>query len=510
MPGPACSMRTIDMNRCLYAAKVILLGLLTAQVLSTIQVYLSNADLYSKLTSIRDAGYFPVPNQQVMHRLQEFSPALFGGLFFTLTVGAGLSLISFAVAWIWLRLLPRNRLLLIPFLLLWLGCLVYINRGGLCPMVSSYFLIIPPVVFAATWRWAPEETKQRAWLNGIIHILPILLLALVWASQLGNYMFIDIRDNLLLSNPLGKKINDFYYEYTFYPAEVFKPLADKILKTCDLEAVKQGPITQSLENTLRNHDYLNTGAQEAADINIAQEGKDLLLQNKGATVLRVALQDFFSRPSQVLTEFSSKIDPYVFFRQFTFLSLLIGFPVVLYVVLQALICAASSFFLTPRISSVIATVFCFLFGILLLIPVHLSKAKELDVQKLTKALESERWQDRVSALKIMQDKPIDVATFRTYQKMRASPHVAERCWLARALGVSRKPETYDALIAFLDDPSPNVVSMAFYALGKKGDRRAIKEIMTRIEASDNWYNQWYAYKALRSLGWKQTGSKQRR
>jgi len=92
-------MRRIDINRCLYAAKVILLGLLTAQVLSTIQVYLSNAGLYSKLTSIRDAGYLAVPNQQVMDSLLELGPAFFGGLFFTLTVGASLSLVSFAAAW---------------------------------------------------------------------------------------------------------------------------------------------------------------------------------------------------------------------------------------------------------------------------------------------------------------------------------------------------------------------------------------------------------------------------
>jgi HEAT repeat protein len=151
-----------------------------------------------------------------------------------------------------------------------------------------------------------------------------------------------------------------------------------------------------------------------------------------------------------------------------------------------------------------------LLGILLLIPVHLSKAKELDVHELSKALESERWQDRVAALKILQDKPIDVATVTTYQMMRTSPHVAERSWLARALGVSRKTEAYDDLIAFLDDPNPNVVSMAFYALGKKGDGRAIKEIMARIKESGSWYNQWYAYKALRSLGWKQTRSKQKR
>jgi hypothetical protein len=498
------------MNRCLYAAKVVLLGLLTAQVLSTIQVYLSNADLYSKLRSISDAGYLAIPNQHVMDSLRALSPAFFGGIFFTLTVGASLSLVPFAVAWIWLRLLSRKRRFLIPFLLLWFGCLVYINRGGLCPMVTGYFLIIPPVVFAATYRWDPEQTKPKARLNGIMHIVPILLLALLWASQLGNDMFVDIRDNLLLSNPFGRKVNDFYYKYTFYPAEVFKPLADKTLKTCHLEPVKQRPTMQSLENTLRNHDYLNVGRHEAVDLGIAQEGEDLLFQNQGETVLRITPQDFLSRSGEVLRDFSSRIDIYGFFRRFTFLSLLVGFPVALYVILQTLICAASSLFLNPRPSSIIATVFCFLFGVLLLVPVHLSKAKKLDERNVSQALESDRWQDRVAALKIVQDEPIDVATFTTYQKMRHSPHVAERYWLARALGRSRKPEALDDLIAFLDDPNPNVASMAFYALGKQGDPRAVSEIMTRIEVSDSWYNQWYAYKALRNLGWKQTGSKQRR
>ena len=88
-----------------------------------------------------------------------------------------------------------------------------------------------------------------------------------------------------------------------------------------------------------------------------------------------------------------------------------------------------------------------------------------------------------------------------------SPHVSERYWVARALGVSRKPETYRDLVTLLDDHHPNVVSMAFYALGQRGDRRAVREILSRMKISTDWYNQWYAYKALRALGWKQTKSK---
>ena len=59
-------------------------------------------------------------------------------------------------------------------------------------------------------------------------------------------------------------------------------------------------------------------------------------------------------------------------------------------------------------------------------------------------------------------------------------------------------------MAFLDDPQPNVVSMAFYALGQRKDRKALGEIFRRIQMSDNWYTQLYAYRALRALGWRQT------
>ncbi|MBW1848739.1 MAG: HEAT repeat domain-containing protein [Deltaproteobacteria bacterium] len=87
--------------------------------------------------------------------------------------------------------------------------------------------------------------------------------------------------------------------------------------------------------------------------------------------------------------------------------------------------------------------------------------------------------------------------------MLKSAHVPELYWLVKALSVSRKAETYDDLLTFLDNPHPNVVCMAFYALGRRGDKSAVKRILKTIEKSDHWYCQWYAYKALRTLGWKQ-------
>ena len=66
---------------------------------------------------------------------------------------------------------------------------------------------------------------------------------------------------------------------------------------------------------------------------------------------------------------------------------------------------------------------------------------------------------------------------------------------------------YNDLLSLLNDPQHNVVCMAFYGLGRRGEERAIQKIIGRIQSSDHWYEQWYGYKALKQLGWRQQGTK---
>ncbi|MBW2204285.1 MAG: HEAT repeat domain-containing protein [Deltaproteobacteria bacterium] len=121
-------------------------------------------------------------------------------------------------------------------------------------------------------------------------------------------------------------------------------------------------------------------------------------------------------------------------------------------------------------------------------------------------LDSDDWKERVRGLRAVYENGVEVAGFPRYEKMLRSSHIPEQYWFTKALGVSLKPNTYKDILALLDDPHPNVVSMAFQALGQRRDRGAIEVIMKRLKRSNDWYNQWYAYKALRSLGWKQTKS----
>jgi hypothetical protein len=494
-------------NRFPYTAKALLLGLFVAQVIAAIQVYLSSLDLYRNLSAIKASGYLTIPNQLTMPSLQEFAPAFLGGLFFTLSVGAGLTLLSIGAAWLWHRVFSRNRYILFTFLLFWLGSLVELNHRGVSFGPTCYFFAIPPVVFLATIRWIPPRPGNRGWVQGALHTIPVVVLALLWATQINKNFFVDFRDILLLSNPVGEKVNDFYYDYTLYPAEVFKSLDQKLLKTCFLQDLKNGPLPARVEMELLDRDYLAVATDDAVDLKVVQNNGVLDFKHGGRTIIQTAVADFLSEPATALEEFSAKSDRHGFFRQFTFRSLVIGLPLALYLLLHALIRLLCCFFLNVRASSLIASILCLIVGLSILIPFQHMRWTDMDLKNVPRALASKSWHERVAALRIIERKGLEISSFPPYPRLLASPHIAERYWLARALGVSRRPETYRDLLAFLDDPHPNVVSMAFYGLGRRGDSRGVSEILTRIKTSDHWYNQWYAYKALRALGWKQRKSR---
>ena len=495
------------MSRYLTIAKVLLLGLLTAQMIATLQVYLSNAGLYHSLIGIKNAGYLAIPNQRIMQDLLELGPAFFGGVFFTLSLGAGLSLLTLAAAWTWDRLFSRKIVLLLLFLVPWIGLLAGVNLKGFCPIVTSYFFFIPIIVFVSTLRWLPAQRGQKIWLKEIIHLIPLILLTVLWGSQADSQLFVSIRDNLLLSNSFGIKINDFYYKYTLYPAEVFKPLDQKTLKTCSLEAIDKKTLAGLLEKKLINHDYLDIKGNAGVDLILTEQDNLLSFKNKGKTILETPLNDFLARPGNVLRDFSSRTDRQGLFRHFTFFSLLIGFPITLYIIFYTLFYLILCVFVETKTTPMISGILCFLVGMALLLFFHMGTGAKVAEKDLQDAMGSAHWQDRVAALKLIQQKGLEIGNYHSYKDMLNSPNIPERYWLARVLGASRQPETYKDLLVFLDDPYPNVVCMAFHSLGQRGKKRIVREIVKRIEISDHWYEQWYAYRALRTLGWKQIRSK---
>jgi hypothetical protein len=495
-------------NRWFYPFLALLLGLFTAQAISTAQVYLSNLELYRTLVIVKEAGYLPIPNERTMPHLQRFAPAFFGGLFFTLTVGTGLSLISLAAAWTWDRLFERERIIIIPYVLLWLGSLVAVNYRGLSPMVTLYFILIPLVVFGSASKWIPPDERKDSLFIRSIHVTPLLLLALLWTFQANTLLYTNLRDSLLLSNPVGIKINDFYYDYTLYPAEVFKTLNQKTIKSSSFENLQDDTLAEVLENHLNKQGYLTVDRDRVVDLTIVKQENELIFKNRGKAILRATQADFLSDSGAILEEFSRKSDRHAFFRQnITPWSLKIGFPTALYIFLYTLLRLLFSVFSNTRMSSIGASSLCFAAGTGLLVIFSLGGVRAAEEDDLKKAIQSERLGDRIAALKTIEQKELEVSEFQVYSDLLKSPHIVERYWLARALSFSKRPDTLNDLMTLMDDPHRNVINMALYALGRRGEKRTIHDILKRMKTSTDWYTQWYAYEALRNLGWKQSKSR---
>jgi HEAT repeat protein len=118
-------------------------------------------------------------------------------------------------------------------------------------------------------------------------------------------------------------------------------------------------------------------------------------------------------------------------------------------------------------------------------------------------IQSELQNERISAFKyIIRNKEIAHLIDLYDVKQLDKAGVAERYWFANASSLRAK-ETFDVLVRQLGDPQANVVCQAIYALGKSNERKALNYIMDVVRKSDHWYIQWYAYRALVNLGWRQ-------
>lgn len=496
------------MKRLPHPALFLIAGLGVAQILFFIIVFHSDRMLYQTMTVLSHAGYLTVPNALVLPVLQKATTAFCGGLFFTLTVGAGLCLLALFAAWIVYRLHSGDPPVVIAFVVLWIILIALFNTHGFNPMVTAAAVLVPFCVFILYRHWLIRSEKKFDWISGTAHLVVILLLLGVGSSVANRDIFINIRDYLLLSNPVGEKVNAFYYRYTLYPAEVFKTMDQKLIKTCTIDnsGALDPHMVETLESTLRRYDYLQIGTGHPVDMSVKLDRSSLVFSHSGAPVETTTFFRFISAPGSVLHKFSIRCDINGFFRHFTFYSLLIALPLLLYICLHGLF---SLFFgIAPAgwLRSVIPSSLCLAFGLLFVLALYRLPTGNIPVNMINQKLGASDWQDRRAALKTITDMGYDPLQFHIDPDLMKSPHTPVRYWLASALGNSRAPEAYNMLIKLTSDPQPNVKCMAYYGLGNLGDPRAISAIHRRLPHIKQAYTQWYAYKALKRLGWIQSST----
>ena len=498
-------MKSRKTGSYLIAFKAVLLGLITTQIIATAHVYFSNRAFYQSLHLVRKAGYLLVPNQHVIESLQKMMPAFAGGLFFTLSIGSGLSIIAIILAWTWHRLLSRNKLALLIIISAWLMGIAGVNSNGFNSIATAYIAIIPLVVFTAVLYLLPDrEEKRNRMITLLFFAAPVLLIA-IWLPLAKGQVFLDIRDNILLTNSLGKKINDFYYNNTLYAAQAFKSLDQKTIKTCRLELIADDSHKTTIKNIFLSYDYLVIEGDHPVDLSVEEQDGNLLFSHLGKSILTTTLEKFSANPGTVLKDFSGRTDYSAPLRFYVFVSMMIGSPICLYIVLHGIFSLCLSLLVGRAWAVIMSVILCALIGTGIAIPLHMEKKLNIETGNLDQVLGSRLWRERVAALRYMTIKgPDNNKLAENYQNWLASPYIAERYWYVRALGANRSTAAGKALMTALDDPNTNVVCMAYYSLGRSGNTNVIDELKKRILSSNKWYEQFYAYRAIRTLGWQQS------
>lgn len=478
----------------------ILAGLLTAQIIATWFVYGSNTHLYEAVQAAQKADYFVIPAGPVTTSLTTFKSAIWGGLFYTLSIGGGLTLVTWAALHLWQRVLQRRNMALGVYLAIWLGLVVWINLKGFTLFPTLFCTMVPLATAIALVKFSSLFKVRRGY-QWLAPVATLMLLTGVWATQLNSNLFTTIRDHILLSNPVGQAVNDFYYRYTLYAAQSFKSLNQKTVRTYTMAPINDPHLKQKIARRMARYDMLYLPGIERPDFTIALEKERLVLTAAGGNRIDAPPDKVLAKPYQWLQQLSKASDRYAPLRRITLVSLLVGFPILLYMTVYGIICAAMRVVLTERTATLAASVLCLVIGLLLFIPMLDSQPSSISEKDIAQALTADQWPQRVAALRYIEKHKVEIGRYPQYKPLLSSPLVVERYWLARALSTSRSPATYTDLNAMLGDPHPNVTCQVFYALGRRANRAAIAPIKAQMAVSDHWYAQWYGYRAIRRLGW---------
>ncbi len=490
-------------------------GLALFQFFSSLSVFLTNRRLSETARQILEGGYLAVPGEKILPGLGSAGSAVCGGLFFTLTVGALTCLLAVGCSLLY-QAFPaetrrrERRSVGAGLAALLLGITVLINRKGLIPMETLGLVLSACLVFFGSLILsrgvAPVQHPGRF----VLHALPLAVLALllVFAPQKkDNTLFTDFRDAFLMTNPLGMGINNFYYTHTLSPAEIIKSIEQKQIKTCCL-ALDPGdePQRRPLEKALLARDYLILDRMEKPDLILRSQGGQLMFFRGDDRVMEARLIDFIADPSDLLKNFSDRTDTFSFYRKLIRTALLSGLPLLMYLLMYG--CFYGLFLLAarPPKAAAAASAACFVIGLSFFSVLFIRSSEPVSTENLREVLKSPALDRRIAGLKHMEANSLDPLFFPSVLTSMESPSPLERYWAARASAKSKDPAVFKRLIHLTGDPHPNVACQAFYALGMGGNTEAVPEITGRIVESSHWYVQFYAYNALKRLGWTQARS----
>jgi hypothetical protein len=385
------------------------LGLITVEILSAVQIHRSMLHLAGAVMDVIRGGYLiTVPNALLHAGLYKTSLAVYGGLFFTLTIGALVSTVSLGAAFLLLLFPERLKILLALFGAFLLFVMISVNQNGFLPLESLSLILAPILVCGSVYLFFRKDVPVFSLKPVLIHGMPPVMLAFILVFFVLNGkgdLFSDFRDAFLLSNPVGMKINDFYYRYTMAPAEVFKSQAQKLLKTCVFEpGAEAEKIRETIEPRFLAKDYAVLDSCTDPDLLVRCTGDSLAFIRKDRVIVKKSVIEFMANSSDVLKEFSKKTDRYAGYRPLIKTALQTGLPLLMYILIHAVFFFLSRLFM-PGHKAVMAASFAVpLIGLVSFTILYASSSEPVTGSNLSDHLSSSSLTQRVAGLKYIESK----------------------------------------------------------------------------------------------------------
>lgn len=416
--------------------------------------YISNQNLYFNTLLLKQTGNVVVPDATVLASMLDFKVILYSSFFITFTAG-----------------------LIIAFIISLIISACFINR-------ESFFKIAE--VF-----------------------LPIAVSLTLFLSTLYVYnkddIFPRIRDSILLSNTIGKSLNDFYYKYTLYAAETLQSPIQKQIKPCWIDPnIKE---KSELENALFQFGWLTTTNKINNTLHISKNFKsELDFTHNNKLLLRTSMEKFLKTPKFFLDQYSDEIDSKKFLRILASIGLIPGIPLFLFFFVYFLFYI---FFVVTKnsskaglLSSSIAT-FLFIGIIFFLNPEILKKPSPESTKILLFSAEP---RDRIHGLRVLYTEKYEIDDFSHLSTEFLKGDAVEKYWFANTLSMKNTKQNIRMLKTLIDDESMNVRYAAINALAQidpsEKSLKLFKQIINNSNSPTNqnnshWYVQFYAYNAYR-------------
>ena len=445
-------------------------GLLCGAALGAVRTQQAAAHLLAKNRLLEDAGLPHLPGAGHWEVLSSSAPSWAGALFFGLSLGLGAG--SLCAVWCRVtrgipgpggRWLPRLVLVLpLPALAAGdpalAGCLLAIAGGSLAlhraaqpprPLVWRLVLLTICVGGLVPWALAPEGPFTR------------------------------LRDQVLFASPAGLAVDQFYYRWTLYPAEVLKPLAAKTQPLAAVSPELPEPQRRRWCGDAQRLGVLcvdEVDAVPGVDLTVAPEAGSVVLVSGAA---RLPWPQGAADQKETWQQFSVARDANRGLRRATGIALFVGCPLGLCWFLSSAALGLASVFPAGHrhrlASAVLATV----------VAGGLGAAGWADPEVATL---------RAGLLELPPSTPEELG------RHLRSPRVVERFYAARAarhLG----PAAQAPLLEALGDPAINVRYAAAQALGEVGGTTARVILDELLRNPEEWYVKERAYASLRRIGW---------